>query len=359
MLSLLILVPLAVITQEPFQASVNGPERSRQVAADRNAADEPAPRADGQQPRAPEPPPPPVARRRRGSMVGYIDDAIIESKVRVRFDAGFENTVPDRAEFFYAKCGCYRDGPAPDPDAPGPRPGAASDLDFQQVYVWAEYAVNDRFSAFGHVPVRWIQPQSFVPGSADGPGFPDQSGFGDLRTGVKFGLIVSDTQSVTAQTQVYFPTGDASKGLGVDHASIEPALLYYQNVSDVVALESQVGVWVPFGGSSPVPGATDGDFSGTVLFYGIGPSFEVYRGDRLRLAPVIELVGWRVTSGFQTLPGGTPVRTLPADGTNLVNLKFGARVSIDRGSFYIGYGHGLTDDTWYDDIIRFEYRHAF
>jgi hypothetical protein len=21
---------------------------------------------------------------------------------------GFENTVPDRAEFFYAKCGCYQ-----------------------------------------------------------------------------------------------------------------------------------------------------------------------------------------------------------------------------------------------------------
>ena len=63
-------------------------------------------------------------RRRRGSMVGYIEDATVESKLRVRFDTASHNRVPDRAEFFYGKCGCYQfltGTPGLDPDAPGPQ----------------------------------------------------------------------------------------------------------------------------------------------------------------------------------------------------------------------------------------------
>ena len=64
---------------------------------------------------------------RRPSMVGYVDDATINSQIRVRFDAGQHTHYPDRAEFFYGKCGCYRGLPttnaAYDPDAAGPGPG--------------------------------------------------------------------------------------------------------------------------------------------------------------------------------------------------------------------------------------------
>lgn len=50
----------------------------------------------------------------------------------------------------------------------------------------------------------------------------------------------------------------------------------------------------------------------------------------------------------------------PADGTNIVNLKFGARTTFDEvSSFYVGYGHSLTDDRWYNDILRFEYKYSF
>src|SRR5262249_49922728 len=97
----------------------------------------------------PPPPPPPVTApapapaavpapalpRRRGSMVGYIEDATVGSQVRLRYELGFHAHVPDRAEFFYAKCGCYAGLPAgnpfADPNAPGPAPGIVSDLNFQ------------------------------------------------------------------------------------------------------------------------------------------------------------------------------------------------------------------------------------
>ena len=75
----------------------------------------------------------------------------------------------------------------------------------------------------------------------------------------------------------------------------------------------------------------------------------------------IELVGWNVRSGFQTQPGGPVLgAAAAASGTNIVNLKVGARVVLrDRSSFYVGYGRALTDARWYNDIVRFEYRYSF
>jgi hypothetical protein len=300
-------------------------------------------------------PPRPLPRpRRRGSMVGYIEDPIIESKIRLRYDFAFENTTPDRAEFFYAKCGCYQGLPANneafDPDAPGPQPGIASDVDFRTLFVSGEYALSPRFSAIGQLPFRWLQPQAFVPGTGS---FPNQSGVEDIRIGAKAGIVATDVQSVTGQVRLFLPTGDSSKGLGTDHSSLEPALLYYQRVNDVVAVESQLGAWLPLDGAAPVPTAADGTFAGDILFYGIGSSFAVSRSDRLLFAPVVELVGWRVLNGNQTAAVGD------AGGINVVNLKFGARTVFERGSIYVGYGFALTDETWYENILRMEYRVEF
>jgi hypothetical protein len=302
----------------------------------------------------PPPPPDPNSARRRGSMVGYIEDTLVGSKVRVRFDIGLHSHTPDRAEFFYAKCGCYRTlsvtDSSYDPKAAGPGPGNLEDLNFQQLYVEAEYAATERFSVFGELPLRWLQPQEFVGGTGS---FPNQSGISDLRAGAKLALTATAHQALTAQVKFYLPSGDALKGLGTDHASIEPAILYYQQLSDRAALESMVSVWLPFGGSDAVPTSRDDRFAGNVLSYGIGPSFDLYRSRDVRFSPVVELVGWRVLSGFQT-PGGD------ASGTNIVNLKFGARASWGRGgSIYFGYGRALTEADWYNDIFRFEYRVSF
>jgi len=346
----IVLVPTAVSAEEQPSSG----EDDRTVAS---AALYPAPTV-APQVRAPRTPTRAVGLRRRGSMVGYIEDAIIGSKLRLRFDAGLHNPAPDRAEFFYAKCGCYRDLLAPpdpnfDPDAPGPGPGLVTDLNFQQLYLQGEFAVRDRVSVVAEVPVRWIQPKAFAAGS-----FPNQSGIGDVRAGLKLALSTSDADSLTARVFAYVPTGSAEKGLGTDHASIEPALLYYHSISDRSAVEAQVGYWHPFGGSAGVPTANDEKFAGGLFFYGVGASYELYQGDRARFAPVVELVGWRVSGGFQTVPPPTVFEE--ASGINIVNLKIGGRITFDAGgSFYAGYGHRLTSDGWYDDIVRLEYRHSF
>jgi hypothetical protein len=286
-------------------------------------------------------------------VVGYIADATIESQVRVRFDAGFHNNIPDRAEFFYAQCGCNGPG-TPGPGAPGAG-DLVTDLNFQQATLDAQYAATNRVAVFASVPARFVQPQSFLGQTFKPPlqnTFVKQSGLGDIRAGVKAAIVSDDDTTLTAQVQGYFKSGDAKKGLGTNHGSVETALLFYRRLSDRVAIESQFGDWHPTGGSS----AGGSSYFGDVLFYGIGPSFALVNTGHVLFAPVIELVGWHVLGGLQQAAG-----TLgPADGTNIVNLKFGARTTIDgRHSFYVGYGRALTDAVWYSDIVRFEYRFSF
>jgi hypothetical protein len=303
------------------------------------------------------------------SMVGYIDNAIVGSQIRIRFDAGFHNNAPDRAEFFYPQCSCI--------NGPGPN-SVVANLNFQQLYLHGEYAPTKRFSFFTEVPVRWIQPQlEIVP--SDTARLPNEAGLSDVAAGFKLAAVASSNQYLTFQFQAYFPSGNASAGLGTNHYSVEPALLYYRRLSDRVALEAQVGDLHPIGGSScprscdnQTPPPNSHEFAGDVFFYGVGPSYVLYRGENVRIAPVIELVGWRVLGGFVTdsatatsgtngtATSGGFQGAVSADGTNIVNLKVGARTSIGRrNSFYVGFGQAVTHSVWYEHIVRAEYRYSF
>jgi hypothetical protein len=294
--------------------------------------------------------------KRRGSMVGYIEDPSVASGVRIRFDAGWDLDSPDRAEFFYAKCGCYRDlsGTALfDPEAPGPGPGVVTGMDYTQFNVLAEYAIKGRVSLFAELPFRSIKPTSFLTGTGS---FDNQSGLGDITAGMKVSLFSDDASDVTLMVRGSMPSGDSLKGLGTDHGSVEPALLFRRDLGERAGIEGQFGYFRPLS-SSQGPLATDGDFAGNVIYYGIGPSFDVVRTDRVAFSPVVELVAWHVIDGFQTSSlftnGGD------ASGVNIANLKLGARTAWNNNSFYVGYGFAMTDDSWYGKILRFEYRARF
>ena len=291
-------------------------------------------------------------------MVGYIENAIVGSEVRIRFDAAFNDAFPDRAEFIYAKCGCYRGPGGGDPFAPGPGLGIPKYVNFQTLSFMGEYAVFPRLSVFVQIPIRWLQPEGVIvpppPPQPPTQAFPSSSGIGDVEAGMKFAVRASPNGYVTAQLKGYFPSGDPRRGLGTNHYSLEPSLLYYRKFSQRLELEGELGGWLPVGGSAGVPTSSPSGFAGNIFFYGIGPSYRVIDGERFKLSPVIELVGWTVTGGDQT---GTPT---DASGTNIVNLKIGARMSLPaNNSIYVGYGRALTSAAWYDDIVRVEYRHAF
>jgi len=301
----------------------------------------------------------PPERKRRGSMVGYVEDSTIDDHVRVRFDAAGGNNVPDRAEFFYAQCGCNFAG------APGPGVAGAgdlvTDLRFQQLTIDAQYAfkrrrADNRFAVFASIPVRFVQPQSFL-GQTFNPPLPNTfasaSGLSDIRLGVKAAIVNDEDSTLTAMVQGYLKSGDAKKGLGTDHGAIEFALLDRQKMSERAQLELQVGDWHPTGGSLTAAGQS---YSGDVFYYGFGPSYELFKTERMSFVPIVELVGWHVLGGQEQVSG--TLRS--ADGVNIVNVKVGARVIIDsRASLYVGWGRALTDAQWYKHIVRVEYRYTW
>jgi hypothetical protein len=233
-------------------------------------------------------------------------------------------------------------------------------LDFQQLYLNLEYAPNGRFSLFTEIPVRWVDPQAFVTNSGT---FSSHAGLGDIRTGFKVAPLASANRYLTFQFRAYAASGKSALGLGTSHTSIEPSLLYYQRISDRLAIESQIMSWHPIGGSEGVATPSNPNpegFASDIFSYGIGPSYEVYRGESLRIAPVVELVGWHVFGGFQTVWASAARIADNVSGTNIVNMKVGVRTSIGgRNSFYVGYGRALTDVNWYEDIVRGEYRFSF
>jgi hypothetical protein len=364
LLMVILLLPATALAQDPIPSSSPSPDLSQHglritwpPLVDLNLALVTEPRAARQ---ATAQAPAPERRRRRPSMVGYMEDSSIQSQLRFRFDTAFGNDVPDRAEFFYAKCGCYQLDPPPffDPEAPGPGPGVPIELDYQQFYAFGEYAFGDRFSTFAELPFRALQPQGFLDfGEAYAP-WPDHSGFADIKFGAKAALYTDEDRDVIVQLRASAPSGDASMGTSTDSWSIEPTLLLHSNLADRVGLEAQLGLWHPLGGSNGVEGREN--FSGDVLFYGIGPSFDLLSADETRLSAVVELVGWRVLSGNQTGCGLDGSCVFDAKGVNIANLKLGARATMaGRNSIYAGYGWALTDEHWYDKVFRVEYRLMF
>jgi hypothetical protein len=271
--------------------------------------------------------------------VGYIDSSVPMDVVRFRFDDAFHNSAPSRGEFFYARSPSFRGDTA------------ETNVDYQELALYAEKVVAERFSLFGEVPVRFINPTV------------DQNakGLGDVNFGFKWAFYQDDERLLTFQLRAYAPTGNGNLGLGTSHPSLEPALLGFYRLTDRMRTEGELRLFVPITRTPAVAGAVSGgsaDFASTVLRFGTGISYDVYESERVVVAPVAELVGWVFLNGKKTLnPLGDAGTDVSAAGDTIVNLKLGARVKVrDLGDLYLGYGHSLTGDRLYRDIIRAEVR---
>jgi hypothetical protein len=294
---------------------------------------------------------------------GYIDDARIRTIFRGRFDAGFNNIFPDRAEFFYAQCGCFGNG-APGPGKPG-SPGvpatATTGINYQEFWTYYEQAFSPGFSVFIDVPYRLVQ-FKLDPAAAFNPAtnpngvnpIPNANGFSDLQFGFKYALRADQYGYDTFQLRVYTPTGDAGRGLGTNHASLEPAYLAWRQLTETLRFNGEFRAWIPFSNDS----LNGQNFAGVVLRYGGGLTYDLYGSyySYERLSLVNELVGWSVLGGLKYNP---LVGVQSASGDTIVNYKPGLRYVWGLQSIYVGYGVALTHQNWYTDIFRAEYAYRF
>jgi hypothetical protein len=296
------------------------------------------------------------------SATGYIDNAIPFTHFRLRFDAAYGDNRPDRAEFFYPECGCNNGGHGPGPNKP------ETSVDYQDISSYLEIALNNRFSGFVEVPVRFLNPEQND----------NATGLGDMNAGAKFAVIATEDTYLTGQLRVYFPTGDASRGLGNSHTALEPGVLGHTQM-DRLALDAELRDWIPLNTGNEFMG---NQFAGNVLRYGVGVSYLALNNPRFRVIPVVEFVGWTVLSGQETeiasagaanllLMGASPdglAAVRDASGDTIVNAKVGVRFGfgdlqetgfLSGSDLYVGYGRALTGDVWYKDILRVEYRLRF
>jgi hypothetical protein len=266
------------------------------------------------------------------SNVGYIDPATLATMFRLRFDAAYDNNRPSRAEFFYPQGGS--------PHAPGP-PLPETRVDYQEASGYLEALIGPRLSAFIEAPTRFF----------NGEVNANAAGLSDINGGLKCSLLSDDDGVLTFQFRTYVPTGDAGRGLGTNHVSLEPALLFLRRLGEGLNLEGEFRAWVPVGGTS---------FAGNVLRYGAGLSYRWQCSEDVSLSPVAEVVGWTVLNGRESAfspktPMGVVIES--AAGDTIVNAKLGLRLGLgDAASLYAGYGRPLTGEVWYKDIWRFELR---
>ncbi len=266
------------------------------------------------------------------SGVGYVDSAVLGDQVRLRYESAYDINRPNRAEFLWSW---------PPPAGNGP-PKAESSTDYQSLSAYLENHWTENFSGFVEVAGLLVNPDV-----NDNAG-----GLGDMNLGCKLALVATDCELTTLQTRVYIPTGDASRALGTNHVSLEPALLHYRRLNSIWTSESELRYFAPIGGTE--------HRRGPVTRYGTGLSCLLWESANLKIRPVTEFVGWTVLDGqSQFLDPSGAIIVASATGDTIVNGKFGMRFSTGVNSFYVGYGHALTHERWYQDVLRIDFRRTF
>jgi hypothetical protein len=264
------------------------------------------------------------------NVAAFIDGAIPGNLIRIRYDSADDLPVANRGEFFYAR--------NVSPGLPRNEPR----VDYRDLSLYGEFAVDRNFSVFASVPYRFLDTQ------LNG----DHNGIGDLNAGVKYAFARGDSTAITFLLEGYAPTGDAKLGLGTDHVTIEPGLLISQNIG-ALALQGQATYWVPIGGTS--------GFESQIFGYGAGIGYHLLGDPAFDLIPVVEAFGWTFLDGqkIKTAPDGTGIES-SASGDTIVNVSAGMRVEImGLGDLYAGYAHVVTGSTLYKDLWRFEWRIAY
>ncbi|MCS7047355.1 MAG: transporter, partial [Gemmataceae bacterium] len=225
------------------------------------------------------------------------------STLRLRFDYDLRNRRPTRAEYLFPGDG-FR--------VPETR------VDLQELDMYVEYSLNEWFSTFMATPYRWVNPESNR----------NVTGVGDLRFGSKFAGYNSETFLTTFQ--LTFVANTAQRALtGTGHWSVEPALLVNWRLFNAFTLEGQAGYWVPLGGTP---------FAGEVFKYGAALSYGGKTGGAIGLMPVVEVVGWTMTSGREIWSPAPGIFVKEgAAGDTVINGCLGLRFTLgESGEIYTG-----------------------
>jgi hypothetical protein len=268
----------------------------------------------------------------------FIDTTQPLNNCRIRLDAGKNWEFPDRAEYFWAKT---PNGLGPQADFNQGEP----DVDYQDIRFYIERG-SDRFSVGTELPIRSVDPELRL----------NTTGFADMNLTTKALLLDGKCWQLTQVFRTFFPTGSARRGTGNGHFSLEPGVAARYKWSDITYFHADLSYWFPLGG--------DLDQAGQILNAGIGVSHVCIDTDTYAVIPTLEIDSATVLDGTQTPPVFNPV-PIEIDTLSVVTIHPGVRIVCDKGcdcgtkEFGITGGVAVTEDHWYESMIRIEFRWTY
>jgi hypothetical protein len=277
----------------------------------------------------------------------WIDTTQPLQNCRIRADAAADWEFPDRIEYFWSKVGAPKGPQFPDFALGEPS------VDYQEVSFYIERG-GERFSVGTDLPIRAVDPVDRR----------NTTGFADMRVTTKAVLLDGKDWQLTQVMHTHIPTGSFRRGTGNGHVSLEPGVAWRYKWSDVTYFHGDLTYWFPI--------AADPFHSGQMFNYGIGISHIWIDTDRWALIPTLELNAWTLLDGRQTFPRQPPppVPMDPGgreeiDTLSILNIHPGLRWVCDTAGdcgvreFGISSGIAVTEDHWYEEILRLEMRWAF
>jgi hypothetical protein len=265
----------------------------------------------------------------------------LASNIRLRFDAAYNLTYPDRAEYFYGK------GKINTFTGQTPQAGRFDSIDYQDIRILMEFG-GPKLTVGTEIPIRILDPESQGANTA---------GLSDMNITTKTVLLDGNDLQITQIFRTYLNTGAPTHGLGTGHVSLEPGLLFRLKWDETLYLHSELKYWFPIGG--------DPNHSGQILRYGVGTSHVAYETDSMALIPTLELVAWSVLDGRESNGNLVGPSTNEVDGLTILNASPGLRLVMDRGGdlglleLGVFSSFAISGPRWYESLLRFDCRWSF
>jgi hypothetical protein len=264
----------------------------------------------------------------------YLDSARPQTQTRIRVEPTYGLAAPDRAEFFWAQADGKGKGPGPQNTL------AENQVDYTDTRLYTE-AATGKVGVFFEMSYLSLDPLHD----------PHAAGFGDMNTGIKTLLLDCEMMQFAMQFKTYLPVGNAGKGLGTGHVSLEPSLLMTLKLAERSYLQGQVAEWIPVGG--------DAGYQGAILHYHFSWNNQIYQFNPA--CPVVataEFNGWTFQTGSYTDPINGPFQRAAA--FSYFELGPGLRFFIcDKVDLGCGVSFALNEPNWYQTTYRTELRFRF
>jgi hypothetical protein len=252
----------------------------------------------------------------------FVDSARPQTQERLRYDAGLNLILPDRSEYFWARADGKGKGPTPQGSF-----FVVPRLRYNDLSLYTE-AGTGTTAAIVEIPYREIDPDQGT----------HAAGFGDMMVGVKTLMFDCELIQLAFEMKTYLPAGNAPKGLGTGHISLEPTFLVGLKLAQDTYVQSQLSEWVPLGG--------DPSYQGSILMFNASLNQVLFRVlPTVPLLGTMELNTWAFQHGSYTDPllgsfqkSSGEVYVAPGAGLRLVvcdkfDIGFGAYFSITQQHF--------------------------